>query len=236
MFGQPKRRRRYSMALLATENRSLAHLTRKTLLVFVLTGLIGGCGPPKMAPIPTKTMAEFACRTDSDGLEIAVDAWTNPDRVKKHFGMDLLSRQIVPFELAFANVGADGGFLLQPQSAVILDDRELEEIRSAPGGITPSGLDPVALGVTYLAISQAGAVILKVLSDEGYQDAQDVRRHMNSIEFVDRPLYKSDSNKGFLYLKFGDSGGLPKMAAVKFRVKNVRSRQEKTLIVPLKGR
>lgn len=214
----------------------LIDLRLQQTLAVAFAVLIAGCGPPKMAPIPTKTMAEFACRTSTDGLEVAVDAWTDHDRVKKHFGMDLLSCQIVPFEVAFANIGAEGGFLLQPEKVVILDDRGLQEIRSAPGGITPSGLNPIALGVTYFAVSQAGAIILKVISDEGYQDAQDVRRHMNSIEFVDRPLYKSDSNKGFLYLKFADIAYLPKMAAVKFRVKNVQSRQEKMLIVPLKGR
>ncbi len=204
-------------------------------LAVIFVGLATGCGPPKMAPIPTKTMPEFACRTSSEGLEVAVDAWTDRDRVKKHFGMDLFSRQIVPFEVAFANVGADGGYLLQPQSAVILDDKGLEEIRSAPGGIAPSQPDPTVAAIAFF-LSPAFAIGRAIITEEAYHDEQDVRRQMNSMQFIDRPLYRSDSNKGFLYLKFGDSGGLPKMAGVKFLVKNVRSRQEKALIVQLKRR
>jgi hypothetical protein len=211
-----------------------ARLQRTLAVVFV--GLIGGCGPPKMAPIPTKSIHEFAYRTSSEGLEVAVDAWADHDRVKKHFGIDLLSRQIVPFEVAFANVGAEGGFLLQPESLVILDDKGLQGIASASSGVASSGLDPAAFVVTYLGISQVLAVGLSALAEEGYQDAQDVRRHMNSLQFTDRPLYRSDSNRGFIYLRFADPSDLTKAAAIEFRVKNVRSRQEKTLVVPLKER
>lgn len=188
-----------------------------------------------MAPIPPKTIAEFDCRTSSEGLEVAVDVWTDRGRVKKHFGIDLLSRQIVPFEIAFANMGADGGYLLRPQLAVILDDKGLEEIRHATGRIAPSYLDPTVQGIT-LFISPAFAIGLTLITEEAYRDEQDVRRQMNLMQFIDRPLYKSDSNKGFLYLQFSDMTDLPKMAAVTFRVKNVRTRQEKMLIVPLKGR
>lgn len=205
-------------------------------LAIMLVGLIGGCGPPKMAPIPTKTIPEFAYRTSSEGLEVAVDAWTDHNRVKKHFGMDLLSRQIIPFEVAFANIGAEGGFLLQPESLVILDDKGLQGIESAPGGVASSGLDPAAFVVTYFGISQILAVGLSALAEEGHQDVQDVRRHMNSLQFTDRPLYRSDSNRGFIYLRFADPGDLTKAAAIKFHVKNVRSRQEKALVVPLKER
>lgn len=213
----------------------MTYVIRKTALISVLAGLIGGCGAPKMAPIPPKTIAEFDCRTSSEGLEVAVDVWTDRGRVKKHFGIDLLSRQIVPFEIAFANMGADGGYLLRPQLAVILDDKGLEEIRHATGRIAPSYLDPTVQGIT-LFISPAFAIGLTLITEEAYRDEQDVRRQMNLMQFIDRPLYKSDSNKGFLYLQFSDMTDLPKMAAVTFRVKNVRTRQEKMLIVPLKGR
>lgn len=236
MFGHWKRLRSDGTSVLTTGKLCLTHLSRGRTLAVIFTVLVAGCGPPKLAPVPPKTMVEFTCRTSSEGLEIAVDAWTDRDRVKKHFGMDLLSRQIVPFEIAFANVGAEGGFLLQPELVVILDDRGLQEIRSASGWIVPSGLDPTVGIATYLAISQAFAIGLIIVAEEGYQDEQDIRRQMNSMQFIDRPLYRSDSNKGFLYLKFGDIANLPKVAAVKFRVKNVRSRQEKTLIVTLKGR
>lgn len=223
------------MILLVNGSLSRTCLTGKILWVLVLIGLIGGCGSPKMAPIPTKSLSDFACRTSYEGLEIAVDAWTDPDRVKKHFGIDLLSRQIVPFELMFANVGADGGFFLQPQSIVILDERELEEIRHATGRIAPSYLDPTVQGIT-LFISPAFAIGLTLITEEAYRDEQDVRRQMNLMQFIDRPLYKSDSNNGFLYLQFDDMTDLLKMAAVSFQVKNIRTRQEKMLIVPLKER
>lgn len=205
-------------------------------LAVAIVGLITGCGSPEMAPIPTKTLAEFTCRTSSEGLEVAVDAWTDSSRVKRHFGIDLLSRQIVPFEVAFANIAAEGGYLLQPQAAVVLDDKGLEEIRAAPGGITPSYLDPRVVPAIDFLVSHALAIGVVLVTEEAYRDEQDVRRQMNSVRFVDRPLYRSDSNRGFLYLQFGDMAALPNIAAVMFHVKNVRTRQETILIVPLTGK
>jgi len=199
-------------------------------------GLVAGCGSPKTAPISAKATNDFAWRISSEGFEIAVDPWFDRGQVRKHFGIDLLSRHIVPFEIVFANVGAKGGFLLQPESLVILDDKGLQGIESAPGGVASSGLDPAAFVVTYFGISQILAVGLSALAEEGYQNVQDVRRHMNSLQFTDRPLYRSDSNRGFIYLRFADPGDLTKAAAIKFHVKNVRSRQEKVLVVPLKER
>jgi hypothetical protein len=234
-FVQLQNHRRDSMVLLASVSLLQARQAWKALLLLVLIGLVGSCGPPKMVPIPTKSLGEFDYRTSSEGLEIAVDPWTDPGQVKKHFGMDLLSRGIVPFELVFANVGADGGFFLQPQSIVILDDRGLEEIRSQTGRIAPSYLDPKVQGVTFF-VSPAFAIGLTLITEEAYRDEQDVRRQMNLMQFIDRPLYKSDSNNGFLYLQFDDMTDLLKMAAVAFRVKNIRTRQEKMLIVLLKER
>jgi hypothetical protein len=211
----------------------LARMIQKTAIVFVLTGLISGCGSPKMAPIPSKTIAEFDCRTSSEGLEVAVDAWTDCSRVKKHFGMNLLASRIVPFEIAFANVGADGGYFLQPQSVIILDDKGIEEIRSARGHLDPTlTLMPSIFFYVTPALALGHAIIVA----EPYRDEQDVKHQMNSMQFIDRPLYRSDSNKGFIYLKFGDIADLQKIAGIKFRAKNVGSRQEKTLIVSLKGR
>jgi hypothetical protein len=217
-----------------TRSLCLTHLRRGRTLAVICAALIAGCGSPKMAPIPRKTVGEFACRTSSDGFEVAVDPWMDRDRVKKHFGMDLLSRHIVPFEVVFANVGAEGGFLLQPELLVLLDDKGRQGTESASGKIAPSGRDPAAFMVTYLAISQVLAVGLAALAEEGYQDTQDVRRQMDSLQFTDRPLYRSDSNRGFIYLRFADLTDLANAAAIRFRVKNVRSRQEKTLVVLLK--
>ena len=222
------------MTLLTTRNLCLPGLSQGRILAVICLGFVAGCGSPKMTPIPPKPIDEFAWRASSEGFEIAIDPWMDRDRVKKHFGMDLLSRHIVPLEVVIANVGAEGGFLLQPELLVILDDKGRQGTESASGGIAPSGLDPGAFMVTYLAISQVLAVGLTALAEEGYQDAQDVRRRMNSLQLSDHPLYRSDSNRGFIYLRFADLKDLAKAAAIKFRVKNVRSRQEKTLVVPLR--
>jgi len=207
-------------------------------MAFIVTVLIAGCSTsPRMEPIPRRTLAELSYRTSSGGLEVAADPWTDAACVKRHFGMDLLSRRIVPFEVAFANVGAEGGFLLQPESAVILDERGLQEIKSASSaGVRASDFDPTVFLITYLGISQVFAVVYAVVAQEAYYDAQDIRRQMEKVQFIDRPLYRSDSNGGFFYLKFADMGDLRKAAAIRFRVKNVRSLEEKTVVVLLTSR
>jgi len=211
---------------------------RESALALIVTVLIAGCSTsPRMEPIPRRTLAELSCRTSRGGLEVAVDPWTDAARVKRHFGMDLLSRQIVPFEVAFANAGAEGGFLLQPESATILDERGLQEIESASsGGVRASDFDPTVFLITYLGISQVFAAVYAVVAQDAYYDAQDIRRQMEKVQFIDRPLYRSDSNGGFFYLRFADMGDLQKAAAIRFRVKNVRSLEEKTVVVPLKSK
>jgi len=196
-------------------------------LAIMFVSLISGCGPPKMAPIPTKAIPEFAYRTSSEGLEVAVDAWTDHNQVKKHFGMNLLSRGIVPFEIAFVNVGAEGGYFLQPELATLLDETEMQRINSTPGWIYGYYPDPLlsVLSPIYTIIA-AGAS----------EDAKAVSRNMESARFMDRPLYRTDSNRGFIFLRFDDIGKFSQAVAVKFQTKNIRTLQEKTIIVPLKVR
>lgn len=229
-----------------SENAVLPHIInikiprrhRQTILAAILVGLMAGCvSVPKMEPVPLRTMMEFSCRMNSNGLEIAVDPYTDSDRVIRHFGMNLLSHKIIPFEVLFANREAKGGFLLQPESAIVVDERSLEKADSAsPELIRASSSDPSrAIGLAVMLFPVPGLVFGLLVGDD-YWDVQDVSRHMESVRFNDRPLYRSDSNRGFLYVKFADMGDVPKAAAVIFRVKDVRSGQEKTLIVPLKGR
>lgn len=199
----------------------------KQAIVIMLSILVAGCSSPKVEPIPVKTIAEFTGRTSSGGLEIAVDTWTDPEKIQNHFGMNLLSKGIMPFEIAFSNVGAEGGFFLQPELAVILDETGQQRLDSGPGFIGGFYPDPMVSMISP---------IYTIFAQGASEDAEAVGRHMALARFSDRPLYRTDSNKGFIFPRFDDISKLSRAAAVKFQTKNVRTKQEKTIIVPLKGR
>lgn len=196
--------------------------------------LICGCGPPKMDPVPIRTIEELKCSTNYEGLEIAVDLYCDPTRVKRHFGTNLLTQQIVPVQVVFHNVEMQGGFLLQPELVVFMEQTGSETESGRGYSKVPS---PILNGeIAAIAMMLSPLVTLPVLLVQGdiVGDAVDIRNHMESLRFRDRPLYPSDSNSGFLYFKLDDITNLQKVVAVRFRVKNIRSREESAVVVPIR--
>ena len=241
MFGQRKRRQRDSTAYPATVYLSLVCLTRKTALVFFLTGLIGGCNSSmtkKTEPFQHRTIKEFSCRAYLDGFEIAVEPYSDQELVRRHFGTDLLSLKIIPIEVLFINRQASGGFLLQPESVVLTNDRGVEilELNLSNAGIPRSDTGPIIItsAMLWLTVSQLLGLTVLHGVEEHSRLVEDICRNMESLQFLDRPLYPSDSNRGFIYLKCLDMTDFHKADAIKFRLKNVQSRQEKMIVVPMK--
>lgn len=205
-------------------------------LAIVVLSLITSCSSQvKMDPIPVMTISEFNCRAEWDGLEIAVDVYSDPERIKRHFGLNLLTRQIVPVQVVFQNTGRQGGFLLQPELAILLDKTYLEgpmSWREDATTLFSQKMDEAVIGTTML-ISHLLALGVAAFRQDAYFDAQEIVRRMESLKFSDQPIYHSESNSGFLYFKLGDIGNLVKVAGVKFCVMNIRSREKTTVVVPI---
>ncbi|MBN1361071.1 MAG: hypothetical protein JW993_10780 [Sedimentisphaerales bacterium] len=244
MFGYRRRRRRDRTARLTTKSLSLARLTPGTALIFVLTAMIGGCGTVstgKVYPVPHRTAVEFPFRASLDGLVIAVEPYTDSERVERHFGLNLLAHGFIPFEVLFVNEAGKGGFFLQPESAVLTDESGLDALKFASadtGVFHPDPSVPRAVGGFFQMFSPLSVLIssLALTMEEGYRRFRDVSRRMESLGYSDRPLYPTDSKRGFLYLGLADVGELDKADAIVFRVRNVQSRQEKIMVVSLKAK
>lgn len=54
------------------------------------------------------------------GLSVAVDAISNPDRVRQYFGVDLTKEDILPVNIVFTNHGEDR-FLIKPSDVLLLE-------------------------------------------------------------------------------------------------------------------
>jgi hypothetical protein len=196
-----------------------------------------------MKAVPERPVSAFPFRAKHFGLEIGVEPYIEPSQVKRHFGANLLKHDILPIHIAFRNESAQSGFLLQPEYVVLIGNMYEQESadypiadiasNSAQTAHTIERAAPVALLVTPIILIP-GFLAIGVGLGNSAQDWADIAGHMERVRFNDRPLYQSDSNSGFLYFKLPESSSLAKVEALKFRVKNMLSREEKSVTVRLK--
>ncbi len=214
-------------------------------VTMMLAGLgvgILGCGSPKMEPLPSPTRETFRFATDCEGLEVAVDPYFEAGRIKKSFGADLLSHKIVPVRILFRNSRPEGAYLLQPASIAML----AEEGTTTPGGNRDAAsdhaqsLDPygdVILpgSLLFSPLSLAAVVPLGFALDESRRDAADVARHMEYVQFQDRPLYPSNSNSGFVYFRLSSVKDLQRVSGLRFEIRNLRSQEVTPISITING-
>jgi hypothetical protein len=213
-------------------------------LFFLLTVLLLGCSTaPYMEPVQVQPVASYKHTAEQVGLCVAVDPYFETERMKAHFGTDLLARNVLPVFVVMENRDADGGFALLPDRCALLTGRAAVgagigdpfevELRQQAETIRRNQSIELAVGIISPLVGAATASIAES-TQEQYYDTRDMQKNVNRLALTVKSVYRSDSNSGFLY--FSTKGFNPRSTDLAMRVvaENIRTGKQVVFTLTLK--
>lgn len=212
----------------------------RLLFASLALAVVAGCSSPRMEPLPAARADSFPISTNCAGLVVAADPYFDKARIKKHFGQNIVSRGVVPIRIIFSNTRSEGSYLLQPESISLLsmDGIIPQPVADAKSAHPKTNTLPWYVGgpLAAVLVTSVGLATAPVLlaAEERQEDSRDVARQMEAIRFLDRPLYPSDSNSGFLYFRLSNVKDLHRISAMRFQIRDLRSKEDITVVLNLR--
>lgn len=185
-------------------------------ILSIFLGFMLACAAPELPKITAHPTSQYPYFKDIDGLSIAIDPYFEMHKVEHVFGMNLLSKGILPIFMVVENHSQSTYLIqknkiylypkdLEKQETKISDTKPLlkdkkEKIESgkafliAQGVIAPVIVSPI-LFFTTLSI---------VASEENKY--QKIVQNLIKSELPDQTLFHEESSYGFIYLSMGVSG------------------------------
>jgi len=194
-----------------------------------------------MEPIQVQRVSSYKLTAEQAGLGVAVDPYIETSRLKAHFGADLLARRVLPVLVVLENQDADGGFALLPNRCALLTGGT----SMGPGIGDPFTLQQKAEasrrgaiigGATIMVFPLAAVAALPIVGSvqEEYRDARDMQKNMMRLALTVKPVYRGDSNSGFLYFRTEGLDLSDSDLAIQVVGENIRTKEQVAFQLRLK--
>jgi len=210
--------------------------------VFLVSLLFAGCSTPvQIEPVQLQEVSSYRLTTKRAGFAAAVDPYFETARLKTHFGTDLLARGILPVLVVFRNYDAPGGFVLLPDLCMLVcGDTEAHIDQGDFLGVEEKRKDlrgaEVALGLSMMLFPITGLFTLPALAsgEDEYLDAVEIVENMDKLALTPRPVYRGDSDSGFLFFRLENPDVVHRITAAWLIAENVRTNKRVMFILPFK--
>jgi hypothetical protein len=167
--------------------------------VFLAAGVVfaTGCSTIKIPDYvpPAAASSQSPVRT-VEGVELQVDPFTDPERVKTHFGAALRNLGIFPVYVSAKNVSPDRTYLLTREQFTLGDSGGAAQGTGATDA-------PAYRSGAGEAVSMAGAAVISLpllfVGSKMIIDAEAVQHNLIKQEFQNQMLEPGDSVSGFIY-------------------------------------
>ena len=149
------------------------------ILIFSLLGLMACSTPYRVVEIPLRDADLYPRAQKKAEITVAVDEITDPERVKRYFGADLIKAEILPINIVVSNHG-EGRYIIKPSDVLLLEGKEV--------------VDPVPVEtVAEIAIEEHGLAPTKT--------AQQINAFFSNLALKETVLTRQESYQGILFFK-----------------------------------
>ena len=223
-------------------------------IIFVFLFLIG-CASIMPPDVEIQTTSQYLFYQEKEGLKIAIDPYTDRDRVKTYFGIDLLAEGVLPLLVIAENHNNEYSFFMQKDS--ILFATNIDVPSTKPTKITESSSlkkqeqELVDLGnvwaneallyrtVEYNPDLLGSSIVFTAVGAVLIYDQIATSRKKNVFEYnfiekewLDKILYPGASSHGFVYFRF-QNHTMDDVSTILLKVKNVTNGDIVIFNIPL---
>ena len=210
--------------------------------IFLL--LTYGCSSPvHMAPVSVNPSQSYRLQKETNGVVVAVDPYIEGDRLKEHFGTNLMQKKLLPVLFVIENREEKDGVMVESsQIMVMLRDKaatsatDQASVKVPTTGKTLQGAISV-LGYTGVFLPVAGmagiALLPFLLAAEHQRDtALKINDNLTKKALTDRTLYPGETASGFVYFPLSQPEQVSDVAGFVVKVKNLKTNQVVEVILP----
>ncbi len=217
-------------------------LKRRLIALYLL--LAYGCGSPvHMAPVSVNPTQSYHLQKEASGVVVAVDPYMEGDRLKQHFGANLIQKKLLPVLFVIENREEKDGVMVESsQIMVMLRDKtataatDQASVKVPATGKTLQGAISVLgySGVFLPVAGMAGIALLPfLLAAEHQRDtALKINDNLTKKGLVDRTLYPGETASGFVYFPLSKPEQVSDVAGFVVKVKNLKTNQVAEVILP----
>jgi len=201
--------------------RSLAEivilLTKHIPFIFFLIFLCFGCVSSKLQRVEPKPANQYAFCNKIEELTISIDPYLESNRNEDTFGVNLISKEIIPIFVVVEN-NCENTFLIEKKQMSLscfdsldhklyaIDNNAKTEVtkdrvKTLGGiGLAWGAVGTIASGFTVIGVP--GILLVPLLS--AVNESQNITQHLVNSELPDQTIASNDKSSGFLYFQAND--------------------------------
>ncbi len=207
------------------------YFIKSTICLFLFV-VVTSCSSTRLTEVTILPIEQYKYYKEVNGLRIAIDPYSDPDRIKKTFGTNLLDDNILPIFLLIENHNTDTSFYINKDAICLTfltvteleklkaENIEIEQLVSAIYNLTyPNimnlrnylrsqyggnvNLYPLIANTGELILAIWGAgMTIKELSN--MQKIEIIEHNIVKQTLMEKTINPGGSNSGFVYVKIKD--------------------------------
>lgn len=205
--------------------------------------LLTGCATLQLPEVVVQPVSQYRLFQSKEGLVVSIDPFLEKRRVKELFGINLLSKGILPVLIVVENRSTDATFWLQKE----LSSLEMLNIKSIGKQVVTSSLEQGEIGmgekVLTGVVAGVGAVVpavaiiggpVVIIVAKSEANRQIIMQNLIKKELKERTITSGQSQHGFLYFKLPDKTAIETISAIQLKAMNLQKRETLTFHFSIK--
>ena len=182
----------------------------RTVCVLAIVLSIGGCVSKKVGSLTQYDPPhDISNSQERNRLTVAVEPWYEANRIKEHFGTNLLRSNVLPVFLKIQNDNPSGSYILLKDDCYLTDKEgasEIDKLRNE-GKSPETGSKQMSAGFLLTAgsviLPALGAVGIPLVLEGGRQSANAsiIIHNLKLNELQTATIRPGSSHQGFLYFQ-----------------------------------
>jgi hypothetical protein len=198
---------------------------------------LAACAHVEMDKVSAEVASSVRFKSQANGLLISIDPYMEEERLVRFFGVDLLSRGVLPLLIYFKNVDAEDGYVLLHEKSTLLmrssdseiaegnenrtDDQNLKTQESQEKGNSVTGF-AAASGIAAVGLTPPG-MLMFAFSQTAHENEELISRNIEDKKIMEKTVYPGDSQSGFIYFQLEKREAVEDLVAVHLEVRNIRT-------------
>ncbi len=169
-------------------------------LAIALPIIIIGCTTVNLPDYSPKAFEQYHLYQTKDNLSIAIEPFYDKDKIKKYFGIDLLSHNILPMFVIAENQNPTSSFVLLKEQFSISKCDTKENVNFPYDGSMERVFTSSHTTADVLLIS--GSILLGFVGAKMHADALAEKYNISAKELQSETISPNKSQNGFVYFRF----------------------------------
>ena len=197
--------------------------------------ILAGCGIHNTTA-PNASSCKFA--GSNAGLKISAEPFTEKDKLRRFFGVDLLSKGVLPVLIVFENKNAEDGFSIVQEHAQLAigksnpdfekDAHTSPNVHATEPPLTYSTSIQALLPIQALPVALLIGGVDQLV--EGYHCAPAVvAQNLEEKKLTHKIVYPGSTHYGFLYFRIEGRDNAQNITRMVFDAKNIRTNEMTTI-------